>query len=55
MGITNKKIAEYMNIGERTVKTHIANIYNKLGIKSKLELVNKLMEFNASVGFPQLL
>ncbi len=54
MGITNRKIAEYMKIGERTVKSHIAHIYNKLGIKSKLELINKLRDFNTSKGFPSI-
>ncbi len=48
IGITNREIARYMNISERTVKAHIAHIYNKLGIKNKFELVNTLRGFSIS-------
>ena len=31
-------------IGERTVETHLANVYAKLGVASKVELVRRASE-----------
>jgi DNA-binding CsgD family transcriptional regulator len=31
-------------IGERTVETHLANAYTKLGVASKLDLVRRASE-----------
>ncbi|MBN2545164.1 MAG: helix-turn-helix transcriptional regulator, partial [Spirochaetes bacterium] len=39
-GLSNKNIANYLKISERTIKAHITNIYNKMGINSKMELFN---------------
>ena len=30
LGMTNREIAKFMNVSERTVKAHIAHIYNKI-------------------------
>lgn len=38
-GRTASEIADLLHIGERTVETHLANAYPKLGVRSKLELV----------------
>jgi len=38
-GCSAKEIAEQLYIGERTVETHLANAYAKLGVGSKVELV----------------
>jgi DNA-binding CsgD family transcriptional regulator len=38
-GRSAKEIAERLFIGERTVETHLANAYIKLGVASKVELV----------------
>jgi DNA-binding NarL/FixJ family response regulator len=38
-GASAKEIAERLVIGERTVETHLANIYRKLGVRSRVELV----------------
>lgn len=39
MGKTNKWIAENIYISPRTVETHISNIYEKLNVTNKVELV----------------
>jgi len=40
-GETAVKIAKRLHIGERTVETHLANAYVKLGVQSKLELARR--------------
>lgn len=42
-GMTYKMIANELYLSENTVKTHIKNIYLKFDVKSKVELVNLLM------------
>lgn len=41
-GLNNKELADRMGITENTVKTHLANIYKKLGINYRTELVDML-------------
>ncbi len=38
-GLSNKQIAEHLSISERTVKTHLTNIFKKLNIKDRVGLV----------------
>jgi two-component system response regulator NreC len=38
-GYTNRQIGEYLNISIRTVEGHRANISDKLGLHSRLDLV----------------
>ena len=45
-GKTNKEIADFFKITEKTIETHIANIYSKLLIKNRIELINIISEFN---------
>lgn len=40
-GLTARNIGERLCIGERTVEGHLATVYAKLGIRSKLELVRR--------------
>lgn len=44
-GLSNSSIAEKLGIGRRTVETHQTNIYNKLGIGNKLELMAITADF----------
>ncbi|MFC1669544.1 LuxR C-terminal-related transcriptional regulator [Spirochaetota bacterium] len=45
IGHNNAQIAESLGITENTIKRHITNIYNKLIVNNKLELINLLREF----------
>ena len=38
-GAANKEIAAHLHITERTVKAHVAGIFNKLGVNSRAEAV----------------
>ena len=43
-GLTNKQIAAELYVSENTLKTHIKNIYYKLQISSRRELMHKVLE-----------
>jgi len=42
-GLRNKEIADELGITERTVKAHLASIFNKLGATSRAESIAKAM------------
>ncbi|MFO7611525.1 MAG: helix-turn-helix transcriptional regulator [Clostridia bacterium] len=42
LGKTNKEIAAELFISINTVKTHIKNIYRKLGVKNRVQLMHKI-------------
>jgi len=44
-GMTNKDIAEELNISKRTIEVHRFNLMKKMGVKNILELSNKAKEF----------
>jgi DNA-binding CsgD family transcriptional regulator/tetratricopeptide (TPR) repeat protein len=44
-GRTAREIAEQLFISERTVESHLASAYGKLGVRSKLDLVRRASEF----------
>jgi DNA-binding CsgD family transcriptional regulator len=44
-GDTSPEIAQALFIGERTVESHLARIYAKLGVASKRELLQRASEF----------
>jgi DNA-binding NarL/FixJ family response regulator len=39
-GLTNKAIARELGLTENTVKTHLANLYSKLGVQRRTEALN---------------
>ena len=43
-GLTNAEIAERLDIGRRTVATHLERIYRRLEIGSRAELARRLTE-----------
>jgi DNA-binding NarL/FixJ family response regulator len=43
-GLGNREVGEQLFISEGTVKTHLHTIYEKLGIKSRLQLANYVQE-----------
>ena len=45
-GLSNTEIASAMDISENTVKTHLANIYKKLGLNYRTELMSLLHKMN---------
>jgi two-component system, NarL family, nitrate/nitrite response regulator NarL len=44
-GATNKEVAQALDIGERTVKGHVSNIFRKLGVPDRLKLVLHVKEW----------
>jgi len=43
-GSANKEIASTLSISESTVKTHVANIFNKLDVRDRTEAVTQAMQ-----------
>jgi len=43
-GASNKEIGEALDISERTVKGHLSNVFQKLGVSDRLKLVRYLNE-----------
>ncbi len=41
-GLANKEIASELNISPATVRTHIYNLYRKVGAESRIDLLNRL-------------
>jgi len=38
-GLLNKEIAKKLEVTEKTVKYHLTNVYKKLSLKSRMELI----------------
>ena len=41
-GMSNQKIGEHLHISVNTVKSHVNNIYKKLEVSNRLQLINRL-------------
>jgi len=44
-GMTNREIGKELYISEQTVKRHLYNIYTRLGVKNRVQLLRKLSGF----------
>jgi pimeloyl-ACP methyl ester carboxylesterase/DNA-binding CsgD family transcriptional regulator len=44
-GQTTREIAKHLFVSERTIESHLANAYAKLGVRSRLDLVRRASEF----------
>jgi len=47
-GYTAREIGAQLHIGKRTVETHLANAYDKLGVRSKRELIQSTASSSVS-------
>jgi len=43
---TTKDISEKLNISEKTVRNHISNVMQKLGVKSRCQAIIELLKMN---------
>jgi ATP/maltotriose-dependent transcriptional regulator MalT len=43
-GLTNREVAEQLFVSENTIKTHLNNIYAKLGVRRRTEAIFKAKE-----------
>ncbi len=43
-GLTNKEIARELSISVNTVNNHVANIFDKMGVRSRIDLLKQLQE-----------
>ncbi len=50
LGLGNKEIAEELIVSEKTVKTHVANILNKLELKTRTQAALLTSEYRAKRG-----
>lgn len=51
-GLSNKEIANRLIIGATTVKTHLSNIFSKLGVSSRVEAVRVALESGLLPRYP---
>ena len=52
-GLNNIQIAEQANISVSTVKKHFHNIYDKMGVSGRVELLNALPHSYSKINFDQ--
>lgn len=45
-GLSNQQIAEKLSVAPSTVKTHINNLYGKLGVQTRVQAINQARKLN---------
>ena len=45
MGMSNKEIANQLNMSEPTVRTHLTAVFRKLGVENRTQAVRKVMQY----------
>jgi DNA-binding NarL/FixJ family response regulator len=45
-GLTNKEVAQQLNLSERTVNFHLNNVYSKLQVSTRTEAVVYALRYN---------
>jgi two-component system NarL family response regulator len=50
LGLRNAEVAKRMSVSEATVKTHLTNIFNKLGFRDRLELTRYAVKIGVIDG-----
>ncbi len=48
-GLSNKRIAQELDVSVNTIKTHTRNIYSKFGVHRRMELATRVQELGFSV------
>lgn len=43
LGLTNSQAAKRLFVTEKTIKLHLTNVYKKMGVKSRSQLIVKTM------------
>ena len=46
VGLSNKEIAQHLNVTQATVKTHLQQIYRKIGVKNRTTLTAALIRLD---------
>ena len=52
-GLSNQQIADKLSVAPSTVKTHINNIYGKLGVQTRVQAVTRACIEISSTLIPQ--
>jgi DNA-binding NarL/FixJ family response regulator len=48
-GASNQDIADKLYISEKTVKSHIYNIYQKTGVQKRIELIHRIQGYGQKI------
>lgn len=49
-GLSNRRISEDFHVSENTVQRHLSNIFEKVGVRSRRELLKRLFFENLLPG-----